>query len=35
MLTLTLLNANDGSGSEEEPADCAKLRDGPSDGMFV
>ena len=34
MLIIFLLNIGDGSGSDEGSADCAGLRDGPSDGMF-
>ena len=35
MLTIDLLNIDDGSGSYEGPADCTSLHDGPSDGMFA
>ena len=34
MLILVLLNTGDSSGSDEGPADCAGLRDGPSDDML-
>ena len=35
MLVIALFNTVDGSGSDEEPADCAGLRDGPTVGIFA
>ena len=35
MIILALPNIGNGSGSDEGPADCVGLRDGPRDGMFA
>ena len=35
MLFIALFDTGDSVGSDEEPADCAGLQDGPSDGMFA